>query len=143
MLVTSLIFCFERFLVFSLLLPPSFIVVRRQMAELNWGAFCPPPPTSIIGLRGVGILTTPVSDCPLLSPENIILFKIWIRVDKRFYSLFSNVMCSSVSVSTLRHTSHPDPIQYSYVIIIQLYNAIASFFKRIITRKLHLPASLS
>ena len=23
--------------------------------------------------------------------------------------------------STARHTSHPDPIQYSYVIIIQLY----------------------
>ena len=39
--MTSLILCcFEKFLAYTLFLP-SFIAVRRQMAELNWGAFCP------------------------------------------------------------------------------------------------------
>ena len=40
--MTSLIFCcFEKFLDYTLFLP-SFIVVRHQMAELNWGGFLSP-----------------------------------------------------------------------------------------------------
>ena len=47
-LMTSLIFCFfEKFLAYTLFLP-SFIVVRHQMVELNWGAFL--PPLSITGV---------------------------------------------------------------------------------------------
>ena len=48
MLMTSLIFgCFEKFLAYTIYLP-SFIVVRYQMAELNWEAS--PPPPSIMGV---------------------------------------------------------------------------------------------
>ena len=36
------IFCFDKFLACTLFLP-SFIVVRRQMVEFDWGIFCPPP----------------------------------------------------------------------------------------------------
>ena len=48
--MTSLIFlgCFEKFLDYTVFLP-SFIVVRHQMAELTWGAFCPPPPIQYRG----------------------------------------------------------------------------------------------
>ena len=48
MLMTSPIFWwFEKFLAYTLFLR-SFIVVRPQMAKLNW-AFCPPP----IHFRGI------------------------------------------------------------------------------------------
>ena len=45
--VTNFFCCFETFVTYPLFLQ-SFIVVRRQMAELNWGeggggAFCPHP----------------------------------------------------------------------------------------------------
>ena len=36
--VTNFVSCFEKFLAYTLFLL-SFIVVRHQMAELNWGAF--------------------------------------------------------------------------------------------------------
>ena len=50
--MTSLIFCFfEKFSAYTLFLP-SFIVVRHQMVELNWGgAFLPPPPIHYRGIR--------------------------------------------------------------------------------------------
>ena len=40
--------CFEKFLAYTLLLP-RFIAVRHQMAELNWGPFCPPTITEVEG----------------------------------------------------------------------------------------------
>ena len=46
--VTNCFHCFEKFLAFTLFLS-SFIVVRRQMAELKLRGFLPPPP-SIIGV---------------------------------------------------------------------------------------------
>ena len=45
--ITNLFCCFENFLAYTLFLP-SFIVVRHQMVELNWGAS--PLPLSIIGV---------------------------------------------------------------------------------------------
>ena len=44
--VTNFFYCFEKFLAYTPFLR-SFIVVRHQMAEFNWGLFCPP---SIIGV---------------------------------------------------------------------------------------------
>ena len=34
---------FEKFLPHSIIIP-SFMTVGSQMPELDWGAFCPPPP---------------------------------------------------------------------------------------------------
>ena len=76
--MTSLFCCFEKFLAYTLFLP-SFIVVRHQMAELNWGGFLPPPPVqtpSKIGLtnlyaRILSALFVPMSlpYCLRVSPE--------------------------------------------------------------------------
>ena len=44
LLMTSpIFFCFEKFLAYALFLL-SFIVVRPQMAKLNWGLFATPHP---------------------------------------------------------------------------------------------------
>ena len=49
--VTHFFYCFEKFLAYTLFVP-SFIVVRHQMAELNWGeGFLPPPPP--VHYRGI------------------------------------------------------------------------------------------
>ena len=47
-----------------------------------------------------------------------VLINVSITRSRRKKATFENML---EKVSTLRHTSHPDHIQYSYVIIIQLY----------------------
>ena len=39
---------FEKFLPHSVIIP-SFMTVRGQMPELDWGLFCPPPPQYKLG----------------------------------------------------------------------------------------------
>ena len=48
--ITNLFCCFKKFLVYTLFLP-SFIVVRHQMVELNWGGGLLAPP--VVHKRGI------------------------------------------------------------------------------------------
>ena len=99
MLMTSPTFwCFEKFLAYTLFLR-SFIVVRHQMAKLNWGLFAPLP----IHFRGIQDPVQNMVDSNFgVSSRLLTLFRLgFCQPKKKVRLIFIKLMLFSMELSAV------------------------------------------